>query len=96
MGVRVDSARRSRFKHCQVQGTSVVRYHEACRRWLQTALRRNSELLQVERNINAVHRDHMAAVESALADAREDVADRDAKLAQVRRCFLTSVLHGSG
>ena len=40
---------------------------------------------QVERNINAVHRDHMAAVESSLADAREEVADRDAKLAQVCR-----------
>ncbi len=40
-------------------------------------------MLQVERNINAVHRDHMAAVEASLADAREEVVDRDAKLAQV-------------
>ena len=40
-------------------------------------------VLQVERNINAVHRDHMAAVETSLAETREEVADRDAKLAQV-------------
>ena len=39
---------------------------------------------QVERNINAVHRDHMAGVEDALAAARKEVADRDAKLAQVK------------
>ena len=52
-------------------------------------------MMQVERNINAVHRDHMAAVEASLADARQEVANRDAKLAQVRICrqvFLRALI----
>ncbi len=53
-------------------------------------LRSRLIVFQMERNINAVHRDHMAAVEASLADAREQVADRDAKLAQVC-CFIRLV-----